>query len=78
MQIMNQPESLMEYVTDRPGHDVRYAIDWSETHQELGYYPQHTFDEYLRETVTWYQEHMRVVEPGKIWRIRTLLSATVR
>jgi len=44
----------MEFVTDRPGHDVRYAIDWSKTKDELGYQPAYSFDEYLQKTIDWY------------------------
>jgi len=55
--IMGQSETMIEHVTDRPGHDVRYAIDWSETEKELGYRPQFTFDEYLKKTVEWYIDH---------------------
>jgi len=55
--IMGKSESAIEYVTDRPGHDVRYAIDWSKTEQELGFRPQYSFDEYLQKTVQWYMDH---------------------
>ena len=55
--IMGKSEDMIEFVTDRPGHDVRYAIDWSQTQQELGYAPQFSFDEYLRKTIDWYINH---------------------
>ncbi len=45
---------LITFVTDRPGHDVRYAIDASKIQQELGWQPQETFDSGLRKTVKWY------------------------
>ncbi len=45
---------LMKYVTDRPGHDRRYAIDWSESEASLGWKPTTSFDDGLRETVAWY------------------------
>ena len=48
---------LVRYVTDRPGHDMRYAIDPTKTAVELGWYPQTTFDEGIRLTVKWYLEH---------------------
>lgn len=57
IRLMNKSEDMIEYVTDRPGHDVRYAIDWSETEKELGYRPQYSFDDYLAKTVQWYIEH---------------------
>lgn len=49
--------ALKRFVTDRPGHDLRYAIDASKIERELGWVPKHTFDEGLRETVRWYVEH---------------------
>jgi len=41
-------------VTDRPGHDLRYAIDAAKIRGELGWEPAHTFSDGLRKTVTWY------------------------
>lgn len=46
--------SLITYVTDRPGHDVRYAIDASKIEQELGWKPQESFETGIRKTVEWY------------------------
>lgn len=57
LKIMNKGEESIEHVTDRPGHDRRYAVDWSKTQEELGWAPQHTFDEYLALTVKWYQDN---------------------
>lgn len=47
-------EDLITYVTDRPGHDLRYAIDASKIERELGWTPQETFDSGLRKTVQWF------------------------
>ena len=47
-------ESLITYVTDRPGHDVRYAIDASKIERELGWKPKESFETGLRKTVEWY------------------------
>lgn len=47
-------ESLIEFVTDRPGHDFRYAIDASKIERELGWTPDETFETGLRKTVEWY------------------------
>ena len=47
-------EDLITYVKDRPGHDVRYAIDASKIERELGWKPQETFETGLRKTVQWY------------------------
>jgi dTDP-glucose 4,6-dehydratase len=48
---------LIEYVTDRPGHDFRYAIDAGKLERELGWYPRETFDSGLAKTVQWYLEN---------------------
>ncbi len=44
---------LIQHVTDRPGHDVRYAIDSSKIQQELGWQPLESFDSGLRKTIEW-------------------------
>lgn len=48
---------LIEFVTDRPGHDTRYAIDAQKIHQQLGWLPSETFETGLRKTVEWYLTH---------------------
>ncbi len=50
-------ERLIKFVTDRPGHDRRYAIDATRIAEELGWKPQHTFDEGLRRTIRWYLDN---------------------
>jgi dTDP-glucose 4,6-dehydratase len=57
LKIMGKDETQIEYVKDRPGHDRRYAVDWSRINQELGWKPEHNFDEYLRITVDWYKNN---------------------
>lgn len=57
LKIMDKTEDFVEYVKDRPGHDRRYAIDWSKTQQELGWAPEHKFEEYLEKTVNWYMSN---------------------
>ncbi|NNE96974.1 MAG: dTDP-glucose 4,6-dehydratase [Acidimicrobiales bacterium] len=49
--------SLISFVTDRPGHDLRYAIDASKVQAELGWAPTRTFEQGLRETVRWYLDN---------------------
>ena len=49
--------SLITFVKDRPGHDLRYAIDASKIRSELGWKPAHTFEQGIRDTVKWYLEH---------------------
>ena len=53
-QIIGSYRSLITYVTDRPGHDRRYAIDASKIERELGWKPTETFDTGFRKTVQWY------------------------
>ena len=48
---------LIEFVPDRPGHDLRYAIDSSKLQHELGWRPTVTFDEGLAQTIDWYIDH---------------------
>lgn len=57
LKILNKPESLIKYVTDRPGHDLRYAIDSGKLQRELGWEPQVNFEEGMALTVKWYQEN---------------------
>jgi dTDP-glucose 4,6-dehydratase len=55
-------EDLITYVTDRPGHDLRYAIDASKIERELGWKPQETFETGLRKTVQWYINNLEWCE----------------
>ena len=57
LRLLGKPESLIQYVKDRPGHDRRYAIDSSRARRELGWAPRRRFDEALAATVAWYLEH---------------------
>ena len=57
LDILDKPDSLKKFVTDRPGHDRRYAIDHSKLSRELGYQPSVTFEEGLRQTIEWYQNN---------------------
>ncbi len=54
---MGKDESMIEFVKDRPGHDRRYAIDWSKIKNELGWSPLHDFDTWLKGTIDWYQQN---------------------
>lgn len=62
---LKKPESLIRYVTDRPGHDRRYAIDSSKTQSELGWKSQYRPDQGIRETIRWYVENRPWWEPLK-------------
>ena len=54
---LGKGEELIQYVKDRPGHDRRYAIDNSKITRELGWAPEYTFEEGIRETIDWYVEN---------------------
>lgn len=54
---LDKPESLITYVMDRAGHDMRYAIDPAKTRRELGWEPTILFDEGIKETVKWYLDN---------------------
>ena len=51
---LGKPESLITFVGDRKGHDLRYAIDPSKIHGELGWLPETQFDDGIRQTIDWY------------------------
>ena len=55
LDLLGKPHSLINFVKDRPGHDRRYAMDFSLASQELGFAPQVTFAEGLRRTIAWYE-----------------------
>jgi dTDP-glucose 4,6-dehydratase len=65
---------LISHVTDRPGHDRRYAIDASKIERELGWRPAETFATGLRKTVAWYLEHADWVERVQTGAYRAWLS----
>lgn len=63
-----QYQDLITYVTDRPGHDLRYAIDATKIKQDLNWVPEETFKTGLRKTVQWYLDHqdwVRNVQSGE-------------
>ena len=51
-------DSLIKFVKDRPGHDQRYAVDFSKLNAELGWSPTQTLESGLEKTVDWYLEHL--------------------
>ncbi len=54
---LGKPESLITYVTDRKGHDMRYAIDPTKIHSELGWLPETMFKDGIKKTIKWYLEN---------------------
>jgi dTDP-glucose 4,6-dehydratase len=57
--VLGESEKLITYVTDRAGHDARYAIDAGKVAKELGWTPRFTFEQGLKETVAWYLQNER-------------------
>ena len=60
---LKKPESLIAYVTDRKGHDLRYAIDPAKIHNELGWQPETMFQEGIQKTIRWYLDNRQWWEP---------------
>ena len=59
---IGKPESLIEFVTDRPGHDLRYAMDPTKAETELGWTRKYNFDDGIRATIDWYMNNQKWVE----------------
>lgn len=57
LESLGKDERLMEFVEDRPGHDLRYSLDSSKLRSELGWKPKHSFSQGIGETVRWYAEN---------------------
>lgn len=57
LKALGKSESLIAFVKDRPGHDRRYAIDPAKLEKELGWRPAFSFEDGIRQTITWYQEN---------------------
>jgi dTDP-glucose 4,6-dehydratase len=57
LKIFGKDESSIKYVKDRPGHDRRYAVDWTKIEKELSWKPENGFEEWLIKTVEWYKEN---------------------
>ena len=60
---LGKPESLITYVTDRKGHDMRYAIDPAKIHRELGWLPETRFADGIKKTIQWYLDNQSWWEP---------------
>ena len=55
--LMGKDSSSLKFVKDRPGHDRRYAVDWSQTKKQLGWSPRSQLEDYLAITIKWYQDN---------------------
>jgi len=60
---LGKPESLITYVTDRKGHDLRYAIDPTKIHNELGWLPETKFKDGIKKTIRWYLDNQSWWQP---------------
>ncbi|MFQ3573046.1 MAG: dTDP-glucose 4,6-dehydratase [Thermodesulfovibrionales bacterium] len=69
LNIMGKPDSLIEFVADRPGHDFRYSLNCQKIKDECGWIPQINFTEGLRETIKWYLDNMQWVK-SKVDQLR--------
>lgn len=67
---LGKPESLITFVTDRPGHDRRYAIDSTKVEKELGWDRTYTFEEGIKETIDWYVNNQKWIEDIKTGKYR--------
>ena len=54
---LTKPDTLIKYVTDRKGHDLRYAIDASKLENDLGWKPMYNFESGIRQTIHWYLDN---------------------
>jgi dTDP-glucose 4,6-dehydratase len=64
LELLGKPENLIQHVTDRPGHDRRYALDCSKI-KVLGWQPEYSFEEAIRRTAEWYKAHQDWWRPIK-------------
>lgn len=55
LSIFSKSKSKIKFVKDRPGHDRKYSVDWTKISKDLGWKPEHNFDEWLEKTVEWYK-----------------------
>jgi dTDP-glucose 4,6-dehydratase len=75
---LGKPDTLIRYVSDRPGHDRRYAIDAGKLRRELGWAPQYAFAERLAATVAWYRDNRPWWEAVKSGAYRDYYERTYR
>lgn len=74
---LGKSESLITFVADRPGHDLRYAIDSSKAEKELGWTREYNFEDGIRETIDWYVKNIEWIENIKNGKYRTFYEESV-
>ncbi|MFA4831671.1 MAG: dTDP-glucose 4,6-dehydratase [Patescibacteria group bacterium] len=78
IKLLGKDESYIEHVKDRPGHDRRYAIDFSKAKSEFGWEPLVSFEDGLKKTVEWYQKNQEWVERCKSGEYRAYYDGWYR
>jgi len=74
LSLLGKPESLITYVTDRPGHDRRYAMDYTMAAKELGFAPTVDFKTGLTKTLAWYEDNQTWLERVQSGEYRTFMD----
>lgn len=72
---LGKPESLISFVKDRPGHDLRYAMDFSHARRELGFAPSLDFTHGMQRTIQWYQDNPEWLEKVQSGEYRTFMTS---
>ena len=62
LQIINKPESLIEFVTDRPGHDFRYSLEAKKVKNDIAWKPSYSFEKGIQKTIQWNIENLNWIE----------------
>ena len=62
LQIINKPESLIEFVTDRPGHDFRYSLETKKVKSDISWKPSNSFEKGIEKTIQWNLENLNWIE----------------
>ena len=62
LQIMNKSEDLIEFVEDRPGHDIRYSLDSTKIRRQLNWKEENCFDDGIKKTIEWYLDNTKLYE----------------
>jgi dTDP-glucose 4,6-dehydratase len=71
LKLLGKPDSLIRYVTDRPGHDRRYALDSSKVRKAFGWKPEVSFEQGIERTVNWYRNNSEWLERARSGEYRT-------